>query len=169
MCEDLVVRMTILPKKNLATRKALFVLLLALVAAAAVYSVLYNPPWNVPEEAKQAKNPLQPSEAALASIRPIYHDKCASCHGDSGKGDGHDSSLYDPPPTNFTDAREMQGVTDGELFYKMTQGRRPMPSFRRRLSDEQRWQMVLLIRSFAGPSTGTTANPAVNSEPAKNH
>jgi mono/diheme cytochrome c family protein len=159
--------MTAAPQKNLATRKALFATLLAAIAAAGIYALLQNPPWNVPEEAKQARNPLQPSDAALKSIRSIYLDKCASCHGDSGKGDGHDASLYDPPPTNFTDTKVMQEVTDGELFYKMTQGRKPMPSFKRRLSDEQRWQMVLLIRSFAVPPSSAPANAAVNAEPTQ--
>jgi len=159
--------MTVNPQKNLATRKILFGILLVVIAAAGIYAFLQNPPWNVPEEAKQARNPLQPSNTALKSIRPIYLDKCASCHGDSGKGDGHDASLYDPPPTNFTDGKQMQGVTDGELFYKMTRGRRPMPSFKKRLSDEQRWQMVLLIRSFAVPLSSAPGSAAVNAGPTQ--
>ncbi len=138
-------------QKNLAARKALFVFLFAAIGVAIVYTMLQNRPWIVPEEAKQVKNPLEPSEAALQAIRPIYLDKCASCHGNSGKGDGHDASLYDPAPSNFTDAKPMHGVTDGELFYKITSGHKPMPSFKKRLSEEQRWQLVLLIRSFAGP------------------
>ena len=169
MCENSIVRMTAAAQKNLATRKALFALLLVAIAAAGIYAVLYNPPWNVPKEAKQARNPLHPSDAALKSIRPIYLDKCASCHGDSGKGDGHDASLYDPHPTNFTDTKLMQEVSDGELFYKMTQGRRPMPSFRKRLTDEQRWQMVLLIRSFAVPPSGTPTNAAATPDPTQKY
>ncbi len=142
---------------NLATRKALFVVLLAVIAGAVVYVVIENRPWTVPEEAKQVKNPVDPSDAALQAIRPIYLDKCASCHGDSGKGDGHDSSLYDPTPSNFADAKQMHGVSDGELFYKMTQGHKPMPSFRKRLTEQQRWQMVLLLRSFAMPPANLDA------------
>ena len=42
----------------------------------------------------------------------------------------------------------MRSVTDGELFYRITKGRRPMPAFERRLSDEQRWQLVVLVRAF---------------------
>jgi len=98
------------------------------------------------------KNPISPSDADLASIRPIYRDKCSSCHGFTGKGDGHDASLYDPRPTDFTDAPRMSRVTDGELFYKLTEGRKPMPSFKKRLTDEQRWRMVLLLRAFTQPS-----------------
>jgi mono/diheme cytochrome c family protein len=134
---------------NLAIRKAAFVLLLALIAAAIVYVVLDNRPWTVPEEAKQVKNPVQPSEAALQSARSVYSEKCAHCHGETGKGDGHDASSYDPAPTNFTDANHLRTATDGELFYKISEGHKPMPSFKKRLTEEQRWRLVLLIRSFA--------------------
>ena len=102
--------------QNLKARKFLFVLLLIVIAAAVVYTVLQNRPWTVPAEAKQRKNPLTRSEAILQSIRPLYNDKCASCHGNSGKGDGHDATLYDPAPTNFADPKRMSGVTDGELL-----------------------------------------------------
>jgi mono/diheme cytochrome c family protein len=141
--------------QNLRTRKILFVILLAVIAGAILYTVIQNRPWTVPDEARQMTNPLQNSPAGLDSIRPTYRDKCASCHGAAGKGDGHDTSLYDPRPPNFTDATAMQRVTDGELFYKLTEGRKPMPSFKKRLTEEQRWRMVQLIRSFAG----TGSNP----------
>ena len=149
--------MTTPGQKNLTARKVLFVALLAVIAAAVIFAISENRPWTVPESAKQAKNPLDPSPAALKAIRPIYEDKCSSCHGNSGKGDGHDASLYDPRPSNFTDTQQMQRVTDGELFFKLTEGRKPMPSFKKRLSDAQRWQMILLIRSFASPSTAAEA------------
>jgi mono/diheme cytochrome c family protein len=140
--------------QNLRARKSLFVLLLIVIAAAVVYTILQNRPWTVPEEARQRKNPLTSSETILQSIRPLYNDKCASCHGNAGKGDGHDASLYDPAPTNFTDAARLSGVTDGELFYKLSEGRKPMPSFKKRLTEDQRWQLILLLRSFAKPAAG---------------
>jgi mono/diheme cytochrome c family protein len=145
------------PQKHLALRKALFALLLIVIAAAIAYGIMENRPWTVPEAAKRVENPLEPSAAALLAIRPIYIDKCGPCHGNSGKGDGHDASLYDPAPTNFTDPKPMAGVTDGELFYKMTEGHKPMPSFKKRLTDEQRWQLVLMIRSFATPPSNPPA------------
>jgi len=58
--------------------------------------------------------------------------------------------MYDPPPANLTDASHMNKMTDGEIYYLISEGRKPMPSFKKRLTDEQRWQLVLLVRSFAG-------------------
>jgi len=137
--------------QNLATRKALFILLLIVIAGALAYVVYENRPWTVPEEAKRRQNPVPASPESLKAIRPIYLDKCAVCHGDTGRGDGRDARLHNPRPTDFTDARGLEGVTDGELFYKLSEGRRPMPSFKKRLSEEQRWQLVLLIRALAKP------------------
>jgi len=149
--------------QSLKARKTLFMFLLIVIVAAAVWTIWQNRPWTVPEQAKLVKNPLTNSDALLQSIRPLYHDKCSSCHGDAGKGDGHDASLYDPAPTNFTDTQQMSGVTDGELFYKLSEGRKPMPSFKKRLTEDQRWRLVLLLRSFAGPPE---AGPAATSSPA---
>jgi mono/diheme cytochrome c family protein len=149
--------MAIRAPQNLKARKSLFALLLGVIVAAIVYTVLQNRPWTVPEAAKQRQNPLTSSDAILRSIRPLYGDKCASCHGNSGRGDGHDASLYDPLPTNFTDAKRMSAVTDGELFYKLSEGRKPMPSFKKRLTEGQRWQLVLLLRSFAEPPVAGSA------------
>ena len=139
--------------KNLRTRKILFVILLLVIAGAIGFSILQNRPWIVPASAREAKNPISPADAGLDTMRPIYRDKCAACHGYSGKGDGHDAALYDPKPPDFTSARHMNGVTDGELFYKLTEGRKPMPSFKKRLSDDQRWRMIMLIRTFSPPTS----------------
>jgi mono/diheme cytochrome c family protein len=148
-------------QKNRRLPKFLFVLVLAIAAALILYSAIHTAPWSwpVPEEARQLKNPLQPSAAALASAKKIYLDKCANCHGDSGKGDGRDAARYDPQPADFTNAKRMSGVTDGELFYKISGGKKPMPVFKTKLSEYDRWQLVLLIRSFTAPSPTELSNP----------
>jgi len=137
------------------TRKALFVLLLALILVAVAYTYFQeNKPWVIPEEAKARKNPLQPSEAALKSAKALYGENCANCHGDNGMGDGSEALRYDPKPADFTDAQHMNTVTDGALFYQISQGRKPMPSFKKRMTEDQRWQLVLLVRAFAQENAG---------------
>ena len=146
--------------KDLRMRKFLFVVLLLVIAGAIAFLMWQSRPWTVPESARAMKNPIPASSADLDSIRPVYRDKCSVCHGLTGRGDGHDASLYDPKPTDFTNAQQMSGVTDGELYYKLTEGRRPMPSFKKRLTDEQRWRMVLLMRTFSQPPTVGPASAA---------
>ena len=148
------------PAKDLRLRKFLFVVLLLVIAGAIGFSIWQNRPWTVPQSAREMKNPIAPSSADLDSMRPIYREKCSVCHGLTGRGDGHNASLYDPKPTDFTNAQQMSGVTDGELFYKLTEGRRPMPSFEKRLTDEQRWRMVMLMRTFSQPPSAGPATSA---------
>src|SRR5215469_14361723 len=120
--------MTASPRKQAV--KTIFVLLLAIAAGSAVYAYFHPGPWIVPEEAKKVANPLKPSEANLSAGRALYRDKCAECHGEAGKGDGNQSKMYNTPPTNFTDGLRMNAETDGELFYKLSEGHRPMPAFK---------------------------------------
>lgn len=145
--------MTIDAQRNLRLRKLLFALLLALICIAIITAVTQNKQWNIPEEAKRRVNPVQPSPEAITAARAIYRDKCAQCHGATGKGDGPDAATYFPSPTNLTDASHINSVTDGEIFYQISQGRKPMPAFKKRLTEDQRWQLVLLVRSFAAPES----------------
>lgn len=146
------------------TQKTLIVLLLALILAAVAYNFFQdNKPWVIPEEAKSRKNPLQPSEAAIKSAKGLYAENCANCHGDTGKGDGSEAMRYDPKPADFTDAPHMTTVTDGALFYQISQGRKPMPAFKKRMTEDHRWQLVLLVRSFAAPPAEKRHNAPASS------
>ena len=148
--------------QNLKTRKTLFAFLLAIIVIVVAYTAFQeNKPWVIPEEAKNRKNPVPPSEAAIIAAKPLYKENCAQCHGDTGKGDGSEALRYDPKPADFTDAPHMNTVTDGALFYQISQGRKPMPSFKRRMTEDQRWQLVLLIRSFAPPAAKMSRSAAI--------
>jgi mono/diheme cytochrome c family protein len=140
---------------TLAKKLAGTVLVALLLAAAgsALYAFFHPVPWIVPAEAKLVQNPLKPSDVDLSGARKLYLDKCAECHGDRGKGDGSQARMYDPSPSDFTDAAHMNNITDGELFYKISEGHRPMPAFKKRLTEEQRWQLVLFLHWLAQASS----------------
>ena len=141
-------------------RKALFAGALLLICIAIALAAFHRTPWAIPEAQKDLKNPLAPSDANFATAKKIYDDRCANCHGDTGKGDGPDALMYDPAPSDLTDPAKTNKRTDGELFYQITEGRKPMPSYKKKLTDEQRWQLVLLVRSLVSHPT-TSANPAI--------
>jgi mono/diheme cytochrome c family protein len=146
-------------------RLILFVSALALIVISAGFSVFQRRPWIVPLPDRQRQNPLEATEGNLAAAKQIYQDKCSNCHGDTGKGDGSDAMMYDPIPSDLTDAAKIDKLTDGEIFYQMTQGRKPMPSFRKKLTDEQRWQLVLLVRWFAKQSAQLPGTPEQPPQP----
>ena len=153
-------------------RRARCVVFLAMAFAAglSLSGVPHDPKdWLVPEAAKKMKNPVPRTDAALAAAKAIYNEQCANCHGETGKGDGPDAMMYTPEPADLTDAHMMGEMSDGEIFYKITEGRKPMPSFKQKLTDEQRWQLVHFVRSLAPkPQHSPAANtPATKKAPAK--
>jgi len=48
----------------------------------------------------------------------------------------------------------MEQLADGELYWQISKGRRPMPAFANKLSEQQRWQVVDYIRTFEKPEVG---------------
>ncbi|HYL10639.1 MAG TPA: c-type cytochrome [Candidatus Acidoferrales bacterium] len=126
-----------------------FVLCAAAISLAAWGCAHHDEKWPVPEAVKKIKNPIPLTEAGLNVARGLYLDNCAQCHGEKGKGDGIEAAMYSVKPVDLTDPRVMSEMTDGELFYKITQGRRPMPSFKGVFNEEKRWQLVHLLRTFA--------------------
>ena len=152
--------MTTSSSRTLLLRKVLFAALLALIVISAGLALFRQTPFITPVSERQRANPLTATPANLAAAKPLYSEFCANCHGDTGKGDGSDAGMYDPPPMDLTAAGKMSKATDGELFYQITQGRKPMPSFRKRLTEEQRWQLILLVRSLANaPSSAPSMSP----------
>jgi mono/diheme cytochrome c family protein len=103
--------------------------------------------WKAPKEADALKNPLKESTEASLAGQKLYNNMCAICHGNKGKGDGMGGMSLKPRPTNITTAKT-QLQTDGAIYWKITEGRAPMASYKTILSEEQRWQLVNYIRKL---------------------
>src|SRR5215470_13243589 len=153
-------------QKKRMVAKVLFGLVIGLIFLSIGLAAFHRTPWQVPAAEKLRKNPLAVTDANYNAAKPIYNEYCANCHGDSGKGDGSDAMMYDPAPSDLTDAAHMNKLSDGEIYYQITQGRKPMPSFRNKLTEEQRWQLVILVRSFSG-SVAFPPAPSKTPEPPK--
>jgi len=105
--------------------------------------------WVTPPLARKAKNPVKVTPEGLAAAADIYHENCAPCHGDKGGGDGEMAQyMKKVKPSDLTDAMMMSEMTDGEIFWKMTEGRPPMPPWKDQLTDTQRWQLVNYLRTL---------------------
>ncbi len=141
--------MTLDSRQKLALRKLLFGVLVALMVMALVLAMLRRTEWIVPEEGTRRVNPVRSTEDGLQAARGVYKENCAKCHGDTGRGDGPEAWKNYPSPTDLVNEARVKKATDGALFYQISEGRRPMPGFKKRLSDEQRWELVNLIRTFA--------------------
>lgn len=103
--------------------------------------------WAAPEEAKKVKNPVAKSDKVLGDAKKLFETNCLACHGPKGLGDGAAAAGLPVKPANWT-APDTQKQTDGELFWKITNGRGPMPPWKH-LSDSERWALVHFLRTFA--------------------
>jgi mono/diheme cytochrome c family protein len=94
-----------------------------------------------------ASSPLTATEATYVAGAHIYKDNCAMCHGlPNQPTPAIAPSMFPHAPQLFVKV----GVTDdppGETFWKAKNGIRltGMPAFARSLSDEQLWQVSLLL------------------------
>jgi mono/diheme cytochrome c family protein len=105
-------------------------------------------PWPTPAAANSVKNPVKSDAVSIKDGKELYIKNCKSCHGDAGKGDGTKAGNLDIFAGDFSTA-EFKKKTDGELFWKMTEGRKPMPTFSKKLTDTERWSIINYVRTFA--------------------
>ncbi|WP_339901010.1 cytochrome c [uncultured Cyclobacterium sp.] len=104
-------------------------------------------PWKAPVEADTLKNPMLGQEEAIKEGKKLFATYCAICHGDKGKGDGVAGAALNPKPTNLT-TTTFHAQSDGAIFWKITEGRAPMASYKATLSEEKRWQLVSYLRTL---------------------
>ena len=105
-------------------------------------------PWVAPESEKAKKNPTPNDKKTVEQGEKVAKVNCVSCHGSKGKGDGPAAVALNPKPADWTSNR-VQDLPDGEIFWKITTGRGPMPPWRH-LPENDRWAIVRYIRTLAG-------------------
>ena len=105
-------------------------------------------PWIAPAAARAVKNPVPSNLVSLKGAKALYITNCAPCHGNKGKGDGPAAAALTVKPADHTSA-VVQRETDGSLFWKISQGEKPMPSYKTVLTVTQRWELVNYIRALA--------------------
>ena len=122
---------------------------IAFVALLVLFSVnsFAQSNWVAPKDAENLKNPLDTEQNTIKQGKKLYQQFCTICHGDKGKGDGLASAALNPKPVNFNTDKFMN-QTDGAIYWKLTEGRTPMASYKELLTDEQRWQLVNYLKSF---------------------
>ncbi|MBI1222001.1 MAG: c-type cytochrome [Bacteroidetes bacterium] len=103
--------------------------------------------WIAPASADQLSNPYKGNTWAAGAGKKIFNVQCAACHGEQGKGDGIVAVSLTPPPANLQSAFT-KTESDGAIYWKITAGNAPMPSYKLALKDPERWQLVTYIREL---------------------
>ncbi|MCF6364817.1 MAG: cytochrome c [Bacteroidales bacterium] len=103
--------------------------------------------WVAPKSADNNKNPFSGNEEAAKFGKKLYKQNCAICHGNKGMGDGLAGMSLKPKPTNLT-TENFNKQSDGAIFWKLTEGNSPMPSYKKTFTEKQRWQVVTYLREI---------------------
>jgi thiosulfate dehydrogenase len=111
--------------------------------------------------------PVPANETTYMAGAMVYNDNCAQCHGVPGQKDlpVFAKGMYPRPPQLF----HGKGVTDdppGETYWKVANGIRltGMPSFKGSLSDNEMWQVSVLL---ANADKASDASKSMITAPAK--
>jgi len=103
--------------------------------------------WVAPASSKELVNPFS-GVASISKGESIYKTRCVVCHGITGKGDGPAGASLTPKAADHA-SESVQSQTDGEIFWKMSEGRGPMVGWKLIISEEDRWNLVNYIRTLA--------------------
>jgi len=107
--------------------------------------------WTAPASANKLNNPLAGISEATINGEKLFEQNCTTCHGNSGKGDGPTADMLDTKPADLTSLK-VQKESDGALFWKITTGKGAMASYKKDLSEEQRWHLVNYVRKLGEDS-----------------
>jgi len=110
--------------------------------------------WELPEDADKTPNPVASSPESIALGKTLYMDStkgnCGFCHGETGAGNEANFPKLRRKPADLTNKERMSKRTDGELFWKISKGIRGiMPAGERRMTEEERWNVVNYVRTLA--------------------
>ncbi len=127
----------------------LMILVVGLLTVAFIGKKSFEPkPWNVPDKYNKMGNPVKADAESIKGGKALYAKHCQSCHGKTGLGDGTKASTLDTEAGDFSKAK-FQQQTDGALYYKTLEGRDDMPSFKKKIPDEEdHWHVVNYMRTF---------------------
>ncbi len=100
--------------------------------------------WIVPDESKAKVCSFLFTKETAEKGKVIYQKNCQSCHGIPGQ---NNPAKITPNPGDPAGTK-YQSQKDGEMFWKITNGKAPMPQFQNILSEEERWDVISFVRSF---------------------
>lgn len=105
-------------------------------------------PWPVPDKNTKIVNPIKSTPTSINEGKVLWDMHCKSCHGKSGKGDGVKAVQLKTDPGNFTTV-DFKKQSDGSLFFKISEGRDGMPSFKKKLPEsDDIWNIINYIKTL---------------------
>jgi mono/diheme cytochrome c family protein len=129
------------------SRTRAFSAALAALAFAATTLWAQSEEWTAPARAAKRPNPIPATPDSISKGKVLYTNNCLSCHGETGQGNGPKAKDLDKRPQDLRTS--MKGQSDGALFWKSVEGRKPMPSFEKDLKPDDLWNVINYMRTLA--------------------
>lgn len=122
--------------------------LFAIICFMALPFIAYGQSSNfaAPKSADTLTNPYKVNKPFLKTGSSLFKTDCASCHGESGKGNGPASMAFNPRPANLT-AKYVQDEKAGALYWKIYHGKGSMPAWGKSLKRKEIWAIVSYIKT----------------------
>jgi mono/diheme cytochrome c family protein len=106
-----------------------------------------EPPMSLEQAAIKMHNPLQATPGNLAKGKEQFNTYCAPCHGESAQGDGPVAHILKKPPKSLL-VGAIKDRPDGYIYGAIRDGVLSSPSYADEMPAEQRWQVVMYLRSM---------------------
>jgi mono/diheme cytochrome c family protein len=106
-----------------------------------------EPPMSLEQATIKMHDPLESTPENLAKGKEQFTTYCAPCHGESGQGNGPVAHILAKPPKNLISGTS-KDLPDGYIYGAIRDGVLSMPSYAEEMPAEQRWQVVMYIRSM---------------------
>ena len=103
--------------------------------------------WSAPPEAVKRANPIPPDQTSIKRGKNLFKTYCIACHGSEGRGDGLAAAGLNPKPPNLV---KMAGHhDDGDIAWKIENGRGAMPAWKGRLKEKEIWDLTNFIQTLS--------------------
>ena len=122
--------------------------LAGLSLAAVLWAAAAEEPWVAPARNAKRANPEAVTDQSLAAGKALYAKQCLSCHGAEGKGNGPAAKDLEKSPGDLSKAT-VWDESDGAIFWKLSTGKKPMPTFDTLTTETERWQIINYMRTLA--------------------
>lgn len=105
---------------------------------------------SIPSQYAGVSASNQVNEASIQGGAELYSTHCASCHGESGLGEGPAAANLDPPASPIAHTSQM--LSDDYLFWRISEGgvgfETNMPAWKDTLDEGQIWDLVNFTRAL---------------------
>ena len=103
--------------------------------------------WSAPPEAVKRANPIPRDQTSIERGKNMFKTYCIACHGSEGRGDGPAAAGLNPKPPNLV--KMASHHADGDIAWKIENGRGAMPAWKGRLKEKDIWHLTNFIQTLS--------------------